>query len=68
MKISNKDLFKVGYTSVLGQVEKNKNKKRLFKFIKENKIISITLMLFFMCLSLNIIFICNFFKIIQTMR
>ena len=66
MEISKENIFDVKYTSVLEK--KNTKKKRtsaFVKFIRENKLISISIIVFFMCVVMNLILIFNFFKILQ---
>ena len=66
MDISKENIFKVGYTSTLPK--KGENKKwtsKFFKFIRNNKIISISMILFIMCVGMNLILIYNFLKILQ---
>ena len=65
MGISKENVFKVEYTSVLGNTLKEKRISKIKKFIKTNKIISITVLVFVMCFSLNVIMIYNFMKILE---
>ena len=65
MGISKENVFKVEYTSVLGNTLKEKRTSKIKKFIKTNKIISITVLVFVMCFSLNVIMIYNFMKILE---
>ena len=67
MEISKENVFKVGYTSVLGSTLKKNRTSKIKKFIKNNKIISITILVFVMCFSLNVIMIYNFMKILENM-
>lgn len=67
MEISKENIFNVKYTSVLGE-KTNKDKKwtsSILEFIHNNKLITITLIIFVMCLSLNFILIYNFMKILE---
>ena len=66
MEFSKENVFKVGYTSTLQ--EKTKKKKwtsKFLKFIHNNKIISISIIVFFMCVMMNLFLIFNFLKILQ---
>lgn len=67
MEISKENIFKVKYTSVL---EKRGKKKRwtssVIRFIRENKLISLSIIVFLMCVGMNLILIVNFFKILVT--
>ena len=64
MEISKKNIFRTEYISILGQVKEKKKESKLLRFIKENKLISITFFMFCIGLSLNIFLIYNFMKII----
>ncbi len=62
MDISKKNIFKINYTAVLGR-EKSKKKKwtsRLKEFIVNNKLITLTIVIFCVCLTLNLVLIYNF--------
>lgn len=69
MEMSKNSVFKTQYTSVL-DVDNNEHKNRtsksskMWSFIKNNKIISITALIFITCLSFNLFMIYNFIKII----
>ncbi len=66
MEISKKNIFNVEYTSVLDKSSKNKKWTSTFiKFIRDNKLISISIIVFMMCVGMNLILIYNFFKILQ---
>ncbi len=67
MEISKENVFKVEYTSVLGGKTRRNSTSKIKKFIKSNKIISITILIFIMCFSINIILIYNFMKILENM-
>lgn len=62
MQISKENVFNVNYTSVL---EKKNRTSRFKKFIKQNKILSIALVIFMICLSFNFVLIYNFMKILE---
>lgn len=69
MEMSKENIFKIRYTSVLEQ-RKSKTKERTSKireFIQKNKLITVTATIFTMCLSLNMILIYNFMKILENM-
>ena len=68
MEISKENVFKTQYTSIIGQALKGKMASKLKQFIKNNKIISITIVVFFMCLSLNCILIYSFIKVVETYK
>ena len=66
MDISKENIFKVGYTSTLPK--KGENKKwtsKFFKFIRNNKIISNSIIVFFMCVMMNLFLIYNFLKVLR---
>jgi len=69
MEISKENIFNVKYTSVL---EKRGKKKRwtsnIVRFIRDNKLISISIIVFLMCVGINLILIFNFFKILTTIQ
>jgi uncharacterized membrane protein (DUF485 family) len=67
MEFSKENIFKIEYTSVFGQETNKKNKwtSKLLKFIKQNKLISITLTVFFLCLLFNFVLIFNFMQILE---
>ena len=66
MDISKENIFKVGYTSTLQKnVENKKWTSKFLKFIRDNKIISISIILFFMCVMMNLFLIYNFLKVLQ---
>lgn len=66
MDISKENVFKVGYTSTLKTSEENKKwTSKFLKFIRDNKIISISIIVFFMCVMMNLILIYNFLKVLQ---
>lgn len=63
-----KENYYVSY--VLGQDKLKKKKgnfKNIKKFIKENKLIVTTFIIFILCLNLNVILIFNFLKILEKM-
>lgn len=67
MEISKENIYDVKYTSILKEKNSDKRKRtsNLKKFIRENKIISISIVLFIMCVGMNLILIYNFMKILQ---
>ena len=66
MDISKENIFKVGYTSTLQKnVENKKWTSKFLKFIRNNKIISISIIVFFMCVMMNLFLIYNFLKVLQ---
>ncbi|MBR0426701.1 MAG: hypothetical protein IJK18_00650 [Clostridia bacterium] len=66
MEISKGNIFDVKYTSVLEKRSQKKKRTSTFlKFIRENKLISISIIVFLMCVAMNLILIFNFFKILQ---
>lgn len=65
MDISKENIFDVKYTSVLSK--KGKKKKwtsNIKRFLRENKIISISIIVFLMCVILNLFLIYNFFRVL----
>ncbi len=64
MEISKENIFNVKYTSVLEKRDK-KRTSNMIRFIRENKLISISIIVFLMCVGMNLILIFNFFKILQ---
>jgi len=67
MEFSKENIYDVKYTSIL---KENKLKKRewtsnLKKFIRENKIISISIVIFIMCVGMNLTLIYNFIRVLQ---
>lgn len=69
MEASKENIFKIEYTSVLGEKISKKEKwtSKLGKFIAKNKLITATIIIFFMCLVLNFILIYNFIEILENM-
>ena len=67
MEFSKENIYDVKYTSILKEKNSDKRKRtsNLKKFIRENKIISISIVLFIMCVGMNLILIYNFMKILQ---
>ena len=67
MEISKENIYDVKYTSILKERNSDKRKRtsNLKRFIRENKIISISIVLFIMCVGMNLILIYNFMKILQ---
>lgn len=67
MEISKENIYDVKYTSILkrNNFKKRKWTSNLKKFIHENKIISISIVIFIMCIGMNLFLIYNFMKILQ---
>lgn len=68
MKTFKKNIYNVKYTSALDGISL-KNKKwtsKIKKFFIENKIISISIILFFTCVGMNLFLIYNFLKVLQS--
>lgn len=69
MEISKENIFKVNYTSVLGETKKEeKSRTSILKFIKENKIISFTFIIFLIASCFNFILVYNFIRILETIK
>ena len=66
MQISKDNVFKIEYSSIIGQELKEKRFTRIKKFIKKHRLISITFLIFLMCLSFNLVMIYNFMRIIES--
>lgn len=67
MEISKENIYDVKYTSILkgNSFKKRKWTSNLKKNIHENKIISISIVIFIMCVGMNLFLIYNFMKILQ---
>lgn len=68
MKTFKKNIYNVKYTSVLDGI-RFKNEKwtsKIKKFIIQNKIISIAIIVFFTCVGMNLFLIYNFLKVLQS--
>lgn len=66
MEISKKNIFDVKYTSLLAkQSEKKKWTSSVKTFIHEHKLISTAIIVFWMCVMMNLFLIYNFFRILQ---
>ena len=66
MEISNENVFKMRYTSTLGKrVQKNRTSRKIKDFIINNKIISIVILVFVMCVGVNLVLIYNFMRILS---
>ena len=66
MEISNENVFKMRYTSTLGKrVQKNRTSRKIKDFIINNKIISIAILVFVMCVGVNLVLIYNFMRILS---
>ena len=66
MEISNENIFKMRYTSTLGKrVQKNRTSRKIKDFIINNKIISIAILVFVMCVGVNLVLIYNFMRILS---
>lgn len=69
MEFSKENSFKIGYSSVFAEPKvKNKIRTSILKFIKENKIISFTLIIFLIASCFNFILVYNFIRILETIR
>ena len=69
MEISKENIFKVNYTSVLEETKKEeKSRTSILKFIKENKIISFTFIIFLIASCFNFILVYNFIRILETIK
>ena len=68
METFKKNIYNVKYTSALEEISLKKEKwtSKIKKFIIENKIISIFIMLFFTCVGMNLFLIYNFLKVLQS--
>lgn len=68
MEISKENVFKVGYAPVIGEkkIKRKKWTSRIIKFIYKNKILTTAAIVFIMCVTLNIILIYNFMRILIT--
>lgn len=69
MEVSKENMFKVGYTSVLGEntVETKKWTSSLKRILNKNKLITGTVIIFGICVILNCILIFNFIRILENM-
>ena len=69
METSKDNIFNIKYTSVLnGKKLKRKNRtSSLKRFIVNNKLVSIAIIIFGMCFLLNCILIYNFIRILENM-
>ena len=68
MEISNENIFKMRYTSILGdKVSKNKKRtsRKIRDFILNNKIVSIAIVVFLTCVGINLVLIYNFMRILS---
>ena len=67
MEISKENMYNNKYSSILeGKKIRIRRWTRSFKqFIRKNKIISISIVLFIMCVGMNLILISNFLRILQ---
>ena len=62
MQVSKENVFKINYSSV---VTKKKRTSKIINFIKNNKIISMAVSVFVLCVSINIFFIYSFIRIVE---
>ncbi len=69
MEISKENVFKVEYTSVLGQefTKKERRTSKIINFISNNKLITATIIIFLMCFTLNFVLIYNFMKLLENL-
>ena len=65
MEISKENVFKTQYISGLRETKQKNWTSKILKFIKDNKILSITAIVFLTCVSLNMFLIVSFMKIIE---
>lgn len=68
MKTFKKNIYNVKYTSVLDGISLKNEKwtSKIKKFIIENKIIFIAIIVFFTCVGMNLFLIYNFLKVLQS--
>ena len=68
MKTFKKNIYNVKYTSVLDGIGLKNEKwtSKIKKFIIENKIIFIAIIVFFTCVGMNLFLIYNFLKVLQS--
>lgn len=64
MEISKENIFKTQYSSVLEGRRKTRRTSRVINFIKQHKIISLSVIIFMTCVVLNLTLIYNFMKIL----
>ena len=69
MEMSNENAFKVGYTSVFKEQKSKKEKwtSKIGNFINEHKIITLFMVIFCTCCTLNFVLIYNFVQILEKM-
>ena len=69
METSKENIFQMKYTSVFKdqKIEKKNWTSRIKEFILKNKIISVSLIIFFMCFILNCVLVYNFIRILENM-
>ena len=67
MNISKKIM---NYNTLLGEkvIKKRNWTSRILNFIKENKIVSISIVLFLLCVNVNLILIARFLSILQYIK
>ncbi len=66
LDISEKNMFKIGYTSTLSKnIKTNKGWTSFFKRMVKNKILIISVTIFLIAICCNIILIYNFFNILE---
>lgn len=70
MEISKKNMYSVKYTSIFqkGIIKERKWTSRLKKIIRENKMISIFISLFILCVGINIALISNFINVLKQLQ
>ncbi len=64
MNVSKENIFDVKYTSVL-ENKKESWTSSIIKFFHRNKLISISIIVFFACVCMNLLLIYNFFRALQ---
>lgn len=70
MNLSKNNMYSVKYTSILekGRLKKRKWTSSLKKIIRENRMISIFISLFILCVGINIALISNFINVLKQLQ
>lgn len=60
----------MNYNTLLGEkvIKKRNWTSRILKFIKNNKIVSISIILFILCVNVNLILIARFLSVLQYIK
>lgn len=68
MEYAKDEIFQVSYNTKLNRLEMRGESwtSRLYKKIKRHKLLTTSIIAFFMFATLNIVMICSFMKILQT--